>query len=163
MQGSLKSEGGKECDLPVALASKVSEGRHDFCYRGVVLLALLNSVVCFIALPRHLHLFYGNFWSPAVQRLTGAAAFFPCQMANDSGLEPNSQLFFSRIGIYPFHLAIKPLDVEQWTQTLHMLCLSYPVASASEHSVRLEQLVHAYVREAVLVLPQCNTELFFEV
>lgn len=44
-----------------------------------------------------------------------------------------------------------------------MLSLSYLVAAASEHSVHLEQLVHVYVREAVLILLQCNTELLFEV
>lgn len=65
-----------------------------FAIRGAVLLAVLNSIVCFIALPRHLHLFYGSFWSPAVPRLAGAVAFFPCQMANNSGLEPNSELVF---------------------------------------------------------------------
>lgn len=41
VQGSLNSEGGKEWDLPVASASKVSEGRHDFHYQGLVLIALL--------------------------------------------------------------------------------------------------------------------------
>lgn len=44
-----------------------------------------------------------------------------------------------------------------------MLSLSYPVAAASEHCVHLEQLFHVSVREAVFVLLQCNTELFFEV
>lgn len=59
VQGSFNSEGGKEWDLPVASASKVSEGRHDFHYQGSCVNSSPN--VCFVGLLRQLHLFYGNF------------------------------------------------------------------------------------------------------
>lgn len=41
----------------------------SFALRGLVLIALLNSIVCFVAMPRQLHLFFGNFRTPAVDGL----------------------------------------------------------------------------------------------
>lgn len=137
-----------------------------FAIRGLVLIALLNSIVCFVALRRQLHPFLWQFldscsWQAGCLRPMGAVAFFPCQTANGSGLEPNSQLFFRHLCTYPFHLHSKtPGFSRDHGHKLHMQSLSYQVAAASEHSLHLEQLVHVYIREALLVLPQCTTELF---
>lgn len=104
--------GGKEWDLPVAPASKVSEGKNDFCYQGSCINSSPKSYCMFFCNAQAAAPFLWQFpdscsCQAGCLRPTGAVAFFRCQTANDSGLETNLQLFFSHLGTCPFHLCNK--------------------------------------------------------